>query len=96
MKPILHFLLLGWASCAIAQETGKPVDFDNPKVGDYIRVEGYLQDLCTGQLRPDLAYVEWMKTVFPDFPEIVELRYIHIPNLNRPWMLILQPIKENE
>lgn len=43
-----------------------------------------------------LAFSEWMREEFPNFPEIVEVRYINIPELKRPWMLILQPIREEE
>ena len=54
MKQFLLFLLLGCTSFTRAQETGKPVDFDNPKVGDYIAIENFLYDLDgISRIRPD-------------------------------------------
>ena len=43
-----------------------------------------------------IGYSARMREEFPNFPEIVEVRYINVPDLKRPWMLILQPIKEEE
>ncbi len=43
-----------------------------------------------------IGYSARMREEFPNFPEIVEVKYINIPELKRPWMLILQPIKEGE
>ncbi|TNE81177.1 MAG: OmpA family protein [Bacteroidetes bacterium] len=50
---LVLFLVLS----VFAQERGKPVDLQNPKVDDYFQVHEYLSDWCQGySLRPDLGH----------------------------------------
>ncbi len=57
MKPfaIACFFMM-FCFSASAQETGKPVDYANPRVGDYIEIHNYLADWCTVTMRPDLVF----------------------------------------
>ncbi|MHB1277661.1 MAG: OmpA family protein [Bacteroidia bacterium] len=59
MKPILLILFLGYSLFANAQETGKPVDFANPRVGDYLMLEPiFLYDLDkTSRIFPDYHHI---------------------------------------
>jgi len=57
MKPFAiasFFMMFCFSACA--QETGKPVDYANPQVGDYIEVHNYLADWCSVTMRPDLVF----------------------------------------